>query len=132
MSSPLCSIFRGFQSSAVLLAVSGTLAVPTFASNNALGRACPATVANGNVPPGAPASFHGNGLLATEAYGVILADERTLNPDGSISEKFPWWGDPRVSGSLKIAGKRLDKRITRGIRAKIDPGGVTGAPPGTR
>jgi hypothetical protein len=116
----------------ILIVATAVAATSVSPSAGSAGRACPATSANGNVPPGAPSSFHGNGLLATEAYGVILADERTLNPDGTISEKFPWWGAPRLIGSLKISGKRLDKRVKRGLRAKIDPGGVEGAPPGTQ
>jgi hypothetical protein len=62
---------------------------------------------------------------------VIVADKRTLNPDGSVSEKFPWWGSPSLSGDLRITGKRLDKVIKRRVTANIQGGGVSNAPPGS-
>src|SRR3954464_6772442 len=94
---------------------------------------CPATSANGQGPPGiSAAGLFGNGRLATSAYGLILANDRTLNADGSISEKFPWFGAPSLRGDLRISGKRLDRRITRPLRAGILGGGLTNAPPGTQ
>lgn len=94
---------------------------------------CPATSENGQGPPGiAAGGLFGNGRLATSAYGLILANDRTLNADGSISEKFPWFGAPSLRGDLRISGKRLDRRITRPLHARINGGGLTNAPPGTQ
>jgi hypothetical protein len=38
--------------------------------------------------------------------GVIAASGDFVNPDGSISWKFPWWRE--VAGNLTITGQRLD------------------------
>jgi hypothetical protein len=58
--------------------------------------ACPVTLPNGKHPPGTQPSpnWYGNGQLFTPLWpdGVILADPRFINPDGSIGMKFPWWG----------------------------------------
>jgi hypothetical protein len=91
---------------------------------------CPVTRPNGDVPPGAPTTFFGNGRLATDAYGVIEADARTLNADGSVTEKFPWWGAAGLPGKLRITGKRR-RPTARHLRASIHAGGVEDAPPGT-
>jgi hypothetical protein len=121
---------RGVAPAAACLIVLASLA-GAGASQGAIGGACPATAPNGRVPAGTPTEQYGNGRLATAAYRVILANERTLNPDGTISEKYPWWGAPSVKGDLRITGKRLDKRIARTLHAKIDGGGVSNVPPGT-
>ena len=89
-------------------------------------RACPATRANGNPPPGQQrsAGIHGNGALwtALPPRGTLIAVpppatlplkapsevSSELDPDGSLSFKFPWWGAGRASGPLTITGRRLD------------------------
>jgi hypothetical protein len=78
---------------------------------------CPVTRPGRFVPPsgvsrdvlfGADASY-GNGQLWVGGLGrngVIAADSRFVEPDGSVGMKFGWY---RVaSGSLTIAGRRLD------------------------
>jgi hypothetical protein len=119
------------RSALIAAALVLTALTATQSSHAERRRACPATAPNGNVPAGAPQGFYGNGRLATTAYGVIVADKRTLNPDGSVSEKFPWWGSPSLSGDLRITGKRLDKVIKRRVTANIQGGGVSNAPPGS-
>lgn len=55
--------------------------------------ACGATLPNGKHPAGTAAGpyWYGNGKLFTPLWlhGVILADPRFINPDGSIWMKFP-------------------------------------------
>jgi hypothetical protein len=121
---------RGLVPGAACLIVLACL-IGASATSATVGRVCPATGPNGRVPTGTPVEQYGNGRLATAAYRVILANERTLNPDGSISEKYPWWGASSLNGELRITGKRLDRRITRTLHAKIDGGGVSNVPPGT-
>jgi len=98
---------------------------------------CPVTVANGYVPPGAPSTFYGNGLLATSAPGVI-----TQRPDmnGWVSMKFPWWGAGVPAKPLKIVGRSLELSLTPltalrvhdGFAASVNEGHVEGSPRGTR
>jgi hypothetical protein len=98
---------------------------------------CPVTVTNGYVPPGAPATFYGNGLLATAAYGVIT---RVPEVDGSISEKYPWWGAGVPAKPLRISGRQLELawtpltvlRMHDGFTASVNEGYVEGTPRGTR
>jgi hypothetical protein len=97
---------------------------------------CAVTVPNGDVPPGAPATFHGNGLLATAAYVTI---RRAPEADGSIFEKFPWWGARVPAKPLKITGQRLDfltplaaLRVHEHFAARANEGFVEGSPRGTR
>jgi len=99
--------------------------------------ACPVTVANGYVPPGAPSTFYGNRLLATAAYGVIT---RAPEADGSISEKYPWWGAGVPAKPLRIIGQNLELsrtpltalRVHDGFTASVHEGYVEGSPRGTR
>jgi hypothetical protein len=67
------------------------------------------TVANGKGPPGEQPSkdFHGNGALWTVLLPGGLDTTGTSQPDGSISEKFPWW-TVGTTGGLAIHGRRLD------------------------
>lgn len=73
---------------------------------------CPVTNPNRSNPPGVSAAdstnVHGNGVLWVSLWpgAVITAGANTLQPDGSIRIKFPWWRG--VSGQLKISGGRLD------------------------
>jgi hypothetical protein len=98
---------------------------------------CPVTVTNGYVPPGAPSTFYGNGLLATAAYGVIT---RAPEADGSISEKYPWWGAGVPPKPLRIIGRKLELALTPltalrahdGFTASVNEGYVEGSPRGTR
>jgi hypothetical protein len=55
-------------------------------------------------------AWYGNGKLFTPLWlhGVILADPRFVNPDGSIWMKFPWWGVGVSHKLLKLRGQRLD------------------------
>lgn len=55
------------------------------------------------------ASSYGNGQLwvgGLSPDGVIEADKRFIEKDGSISMKFGWWRE--VHGRLTITGRRLD------------------------
>lgn len=69
----------------------------------------------------------GNGRLATFPYRVIRVDSRTRNPDGSIGEKFPWWGASDVKGDLRISGYRLDSRGGK-VTGSVSPGTDTAYP----
>ena len=61
--------------------------------------------------------------------GVILADPRFINPDGSVSMKFMWWGFRVPHKKLTIGGQRLDGR-SRPLRASVhwgQPDGYRGS-----
>ena len=97
----------------VLLGIVLAAAIFAGAGQGVPGRtACGVTLPNGKHPPGTPAGpyWYGNGKLFTALwpYGVILADPRFVNPDGSISMKFPWWGIRVPPKVLRIRGQRLD------------------------
>lgn len=116
-------------------AVTAVLAMTASSSAKVPG-ACAATVANGYVPPGAPSTFYGNGLLATAAYVSIV---RAPDADGSFSEKYPWWGAGVPAKPLRIVGQRLGLltplmvlRVNEGFSARANEGYVEGSPRGTR
>jgi hypothetical protein len=54
---------------------------------------CLVTIANGNGPPGERPSpqHHGNGRLWTVLAPEGIDNGSTPQPDGSISQKYPWW-----------------------------------------
>lgn len=87
--------------------------------------ACGVTLPNGKHPAGTAAGpyWYGNGKLFTPLWlhGVILADPRFINPDGSIWMKFPWWGVGVPHKLLKIRGQRLDGP-SRPLRARVQWG----------
>jgi hypothetical protein len=101
--------------------------------------ACPMTVANGLMPPGAPVRQdrqYGNGRLSTAADGRIT---RTPDADGSISWKWMWWGTREPRQPLRITGRRLDAlaplmamRVHERFVASAIEGYVEGSPPGIR
>jgi len=95
---------------------------------------CRFTSANDDLPPGIHGTaFIGNGKLATTAYGVIDATPRTLQADGSVSEKFPWFGAPTLPKlPLRITGHRLDATAAQPLRARVNEGGFDAEVPGTR
>jgi hypothetical protein len=117
----------------VIVALAPVAAVAGIGANAALSKGnettmtCRVTEANGRVPAGAPTGLIGNGRLATSAYSVVEASPRTLRPDGSISEKFPWFGASDLVGQLRISGTRLD-RPARPLRARVNEGAIEGAP----
>lgn len=76
---------------------------------------CPKTIIRRAIePPGssvAPVpgtSVYGNGKLfvTLSMNGEIVVPTEMINPDGSLSWKFPWWR--LVHGELTITGRRLD------------------------
>jgi hypothetical protein len=88
--------------------------------------ACGVTLPNGKHPAGTAAGpdWYGNGKLFTGGlwpHGVILADPRFINLDGSIGMKFPWWGVGVPHKLLKIRGQRLDGP-SRPLRARVQWG----------
>jgi hypothetical protein len=94
---------------------------------------CRFTRANDNLPPGIHGTaFLGNGKLAASAYGVVDATPRTLQADGSVSEKFMWFGAPTLPKlPLRVVGRRLDATAPP-LRARVNEGGVDAGVPGTR
>jgi hypothetical protein len=102
------------------------------AARTAETRACSATPVNGRAPLGVPYDLYGNGRLAVSTEGLILATERTLNPNGTISEKFGWWAAPTTMGDLRISGKRFDRAIQRTVRTHISGGLDPNVPSGIR
>jgi hypothetical protein len=94
---------------------------------------CRFTRANNDLPPGIHGNaFLGNGKLATSAYGVVDATARTLQADGSVSEKFMWFGAPTLPKlPLRVTGRRLEAPAPP-LRARVNEGGVDAGVPGTR
>jgi hypothetical protein len=70
---------------------------------------CPVTIANGNGPPGEGSSpdYHGNGALWTALPPGGIDKGGTPEPDGSTSQKYPWW-TVGTTGELTIQGRRVD------------------------
>jgi hypothetical protein len=75
-------------------------------------RRCPVTIANGNGPPGEVSSpnYHGNGALWTALPPGGIDKGGTREPDGSISQKYPWW-TVGTTGELTIQGRRVDASV---------------------
>lgn len=90
-------------------------AAPSRASAPPPPRVCALTQPNGGL------DFHGNGGLSTALwdYGVVVADARFIQANGSVRMKWPWWR--RVRGDLRVTGRRLDRRAPP-LRAEITPG----------
>lgn len=109
---------RGILAIVLLLAVGATAATVVLTASAARNRtACPVTEPNNRPLPG----LFGNGRLAVVAYQSIEVTPRTLMPNGWIGEKFPWRAYHGVAGTLKISGRRLDRKA-RPLRASVSPG----------
>ena len=122
----------------VVCGLSGpALSAPASSAAGSLARACPVTIPNARTPPGEHASAldHGNGRLWTvlPTNGRMVVST-TLPPppgaffgeihgDGSISEKFPWWGARSAGSRLTVAGARLDAHA-RPLSANVVPSGA--------
>jgi hypothetical protein len=118
---------------------------PLCAQNRTSGPApppkCAVTLPNGSEPPGVfthggpsdnrgdNSNLYGNGKLWTTLSPNGTVEFRpggpgSVDPDGSLGMKFPWWRG--VRGKLIIEGKRLD-RASPPLRAHIPEGyGDTG------
>jgi hypothetical protein len=97
-------------------------------------RSCAVTVPNARTPPGEHASAidYGNGTLWTQlplnGRMVVSAAHPPppgtffgqIHADGSISEKFPWWGARSAGSRLTLTGTRLDTR-SRSLHASVVP-----------
>jgi hypothetical protein len=83
---------------------------------------CPVTIANGNGPPGERPSpdHHGNGALWTGLPPDGIDNGGTPEPDGSTSQKYPWW-TVGTTGELTIQGRRVDASAPP-LRARINSG----------
>jgi len=89
---------------------------------------CPVTLPIGAAPSGQDRPFASSALafgnselwvVPIQEDGVIRADSRSVESDGSISAKFGWW---RVtSGTLTISGRRLDASAAP-LRADVPVG----------
>ena len=84
---------------------------------------CPVTIANGDGPPGEDpsSSYHGNGALWTGLPDDGIDRGGTPEPDGSTSQKYPWW-TVGTEGDLAIEGHRLDAAAPSPLRARINRG----------
>ena len=84
---------------------------------------CPVTVANGKEPPGErPSSLHhGNGAVWTVLQPAGIDRGGTPEPDGSTSQKYPWW-TVGTAGELTIEGHRLDAAVASPLRARVNSG----------
>jgi hypothetical protein len=136
------------RSPVILVLLSTTLSSATCslrAQNQTSGHAappkCAVTLPNGSEPPGVfthsgpndnpgeNSNLYGNGKLWTTLGPNGTVEFRTggpgsVDPDGSLGMKFPWWR--RVRGKLTIEGKRLDGPAPP-LRAHIPDGyGDTG------
>ena len=106
---------------------------PAIASGQAT---CAVTLPNGLTPPGdePAASHHGDGLLYTVLApdGRIVADDRSIEADGSIGWKYPVWrargvgeaGDLEISGHELTTGTAIRSVIPDGYGQRFQAGGV--------
>jgi hypothetical protein len=114
--------------------VSGTLAATASPLSIADAKNCPVTK-----PVKAPVDFGDRLFGSSSAFGnddlwvgglgddgVILADPRFVESDGSIGWKFGWWRI--VAGTLTVTGRRLDAPEQR-LRALFDDYGSQGFQP---
>jgi hypothetical protein len=83
---------------------------------------CPVTIPNGNGPPGEQPSptYYGNGRLWTGLAPNGIDNGGTLEPDGSISQKYGWF-TVGTMGGLTIQGRRVDASAPP-PRARINSG----------
>jgi hypothetical protein len=100
-------------------------AASSLASTGTSATRCRTTAANDRTPErGMLGGLFGNRRMAASAYRVIRVTSRTRNPDGSIGEKFWWYGAPDVSDVLEISGHRLDRprgKVTGSASPGTDP-----------
>ena len=91
-------------------------------ATSAAGR-CPVTIGNGDGPPGEnpSASYFGNGALWTVLPDDGIDRGGTPEPDGSTSQKYPWW-TVGTEGGLAIEGRRLDAAAPSPLRARTNQG----------
>ena len=123
----LTTVLCGFSGAAF----AGAAMPPTRSAPNA----CPITTPNASTPPGehpTPIAY-GNGRLWTtlplDGRMVVSTTHPPLpgtyfgevHPDGSISEKFWWWGARSAGSRLRFTGTRLDGHA-RPLHADVIPG----------
>jgi hypothetical protein len=108
---------------------------PTTTAEASLGdvATCPVTLPIGAAPSGQDRPFASSALafgnsqlwvVPIQEDGVIRADSRMIESDGSISTKFGWWRT--TPGTLTISGRRIDASAAP-LRADVPDGyGSTG------
>ena len=69
---------------------------------------------------------YGNGELWTNVWpkGRVVFSARGpgfVNPDGSLSMKWPWYLEQGIQGELEIQGRRLDAPSERSLSANHSP-----------
>ena len=97
---------------------------------------CPVTLPNGMTPPGeepAP-THHGNGLLYTvlAPAGKVLADDGSIEANGSIGWKYPVWralgvgeaGDLAITGHELTTGTAVRSVIPDGYGQRFQASGI--------
>jgi hypothetical protein len=84
---------------------------------------CRVTFGSGDDPPGEnPSSrFFGNGALWTVLPDDGIDRGGTPEPDGSTSQKYPWW-TVGTEGGFTIEGRRLDAVAPSPLRARTNRG----------
>ena len=103
---------------------------PRATSPHSDGAACPVTRPNGASPPEGEApdgNWLGNGRLWTVLWrkGMVVVPPDSVEPDGGLGMKFPWWRAPDVHGVLHITGHELTLGFP--VRADVPDGyGDTG------
>lgn len=119
----------------------GTRAVPRSPASQRMHQdaaaKCPVTLPNERTRPSeetgifAPSTLRGKPALRVVLWpdGTVVftpGGRGSIEPDGSLGMKFPWWREGRLRGKLKIHGKRLDASAPP-LRASIPEGyGDTG------
>ena len=98
-------------------------AAQQVAARLAAAKHCPVTIANGKAPPGERRSSldHGNGRLWTVLPPGGIDRGGTPEPDGSTSQKYPWW-TVGTEGDLTIEGRRLDTAVAAPLHARVNSG----------
>ena len=105
---------------ALLMPIRAKAAPQSTRSQGANGSAtCPVTVPRKDAPPNEggnffePGASHSKPTLSVGLWpdGTVVfqpGGPGSIEPDGSLSMKFPWWREAGLRGRLTIHGRRLD------------------------
>jgi hypothetical protein len=101
-----------------LIAISSLLSVNSTAGVSSKFQSCPVTKPNGKIAPGQTRETMGGQWYGKRDIWTLLWPDGTVTfgpgmagtveDNGSMSIKSPWWKGPTATGRLSISGRRLD------------------------
>jgi hypothetical protein len=116
---------------AAFIAITSLLSLSSISDLPSKFQSCPVTKPNGKIAPGQTREtmggrWYGNNDIwtllwrdGTAVFGPGMAG--TIEEDGSMSIKCPWWKGAMATGHLDITGRRLD-RSAPPLRTSIPDG----------